>query len=162
MKKNYIAALLMIFILIINTTGISIAEPDFDKINIQKNNFINSKSIDVMYNNSEVFIFGRCRSMIVFYNDSKPPYNGGLYFGKLFGIYFSTCEYYDEWLLILIQNESIKDRYLKIRGKIGIGFSETSGIFYWGGIGYGERIIGPRIFVRCYAEKVCVTQDWEE
>jgi hypothetical protein len=152
----------VIIILIISTAGISIAEPDIHNKSLQKNNISDNKSIDIRYNDSEVFVFGRCRSMIVFYNESEPPYYGGLYFGKLFGIYFSTCEYYDEWMLVLIRNESIKDRYLKVRGKIGIGLKNTSGIFFWGAKGFTERIIGPRIFVRCYAEKVYVTQDWEE
>ena len=162
MIRKIISVLIIGVLLLTGLAGLSVTGNKANK-KVTKDILDNiSKSIDERFNESDVFIFGRCRSIIVFYdNPQGPEWIGGLYIGKLFATYVSMCDYNDEWMIVLIRNETNNTRFFKFRGRMGMGCKNTSGYFYWGAKGNGIKLLAPRIFIKCYAERVYVTQDWE-
>jgi hypothetical protein len=138
--------------------GIIAVETEITNKNIRNTQESSTKIEDDVYYDVDVLIFGRCRTLGVGYEDPDGPnWTGYFFIGDLVGFFVDTCGYYDEWMLIIIRNEIITERFFEIRGDLGISCINASGIFYWGAkLGCGFRLIAPRIFVKCHAEIVFV------
>ena len=138
MKQRRIVTLVIIVILIIVTSCIP---------TISSND--NSESGDSYYfEDVNVLIFGRSRSI---YSDDT--WHGGLFVGQQKFCGVMTINKSLERLTILLRNQSSGEFFFKSRLRCHhIGMMNVTGVFFWGAIGSGTRIIPPIVFIICHAD----------
>ena len=144
MKTKIILATLVMCCLVTITSNISTVN----------SSFIADPGDVRFFEDVDVLIFGRCRSI-----SSFDTWHGGLFVGDLefFGV--STTNQPFERFNIFIKNQSSGEIFLELRLQYhSIQSLNASGVFFWGAIGSGVRIIPPIIIIKCYAEKLAISE----
>lgn len=163
MIRKIIGITIVGLLLLIGLTGVSVVSTGLENSHMEDSqSSATSINIDEYYD-VNVFVFGRCRTIVSRSEDPEGPFwNGGLYIGYQYGVEVGSTGIYDEWVFYLIRNDSTNVKGLKIRGTLNVAGTNASGLFYWGAKGTGASLIAPRIFCIYHAEKVSIIQDWEE
>ena len=112
------------------------------------------------FENVDVLLFGRCRSIFSF----DDTWLGGLVVGDLEYCGASNTNQPFERFDILIKNLSSGEIFLKLKLQYHtIQFLNASGVFFWGAKGSGGSIFPPIIFIKCHAEKLAISEGpWDD
>lgn len=105
------------------------------------------------YENVDVLIIGRCRTII---SDGK--WNGLLYMGDLSIAGISVHDLSFEKAHIIVFNSSIINPIDSFTGYVRgwIYMKNASGVFFWSKFKSGVYLIPPFVFIRCHADQIWI------
>jgi len=153
-KKILIGSIIAVAVIVIGS--LITVSSNICAINANK---MNEPGDSYHFQDVDVLIFGRCRSI-----SSFDTWHGGLFVGDLefFGV--STTNQPFERFNIFIKNQSSGEIFLELRLQYhSIQSLNASGVFFWGAIGSGFRTIPPIIIIKCHAEKLAISEGpWED
>ena len=116
--------------------------------------FCNAKSDEYYFENVNVLVIGKCRTI-----DSDGTWMGGLFIGtqQCPGVQVTDTRF--EGIRVKIYNESIYDPWFSVSGLTNsvVCMHNTKGIFFWAcWKQFSAGPIPPIVFVSCHAEEVWV------
>ena len=149
MKNKWKLTNLIIFIIFITPILSTQAAQVTDK-NLQDKKIANEETVKIYrFNQSKVFVFGRCRSI---YNFGEPGWTGELYRGNASNIIAQSHGTSSEFIFVLYYNETTKKTFFRRTTQCSVEVNNSYGLFYWGYKNKAYINLAPRIFIHCYAD----------